>query len=457
MNVIVVVTDSMRADHVGYLGGKTKTPNIDRFAEEGTAFEQAFTESLPTLPTRTTWWTGKTNFPFRGWQQFDHWDYLLAEVLYSRGYTSALVSDTYHMHKPVYNCGRGFDNVVWVRGQEYDPWITDPKVKVDISKFYRLRGDGSDKSWKCHAEQYMRNISVRKTEEDYQVPKVMKEAMRWLEHITKKQKDNLFLWVDCFDPHEPWDPPEPFWSMYDPGYKGLNIIDPIPGPVKGYMTEEEVKHTKALYAGEVSFVDKWVGVFLDYVRKLGLFENSVIMHTTDHGEPFGEHGIIRKAAPWNYTELVHIPWVIYHPEAGKGKRVKSIVQTTDLMPTVLDSLGIPQTLELPFLAPAKTGTFPQDEVMGKKIITMDGKSLLPLMKGDAESVRDFALIGHAFQSRTIRNKEWSYHLYTDKSKPSELYDLKKDWWEQENVIGKNKELAEDLERKMEQAINSLSK
>jgi len=457
MNIIVIITDSMRADYVGYLGGKAKTPAIDKFAEEGTVFELAYSESLPTLPTRTTWWTGKTNFPFRGWQQFDHWDYLLAEILYSRGYTSALISDTYHMHKPIYNCGRGFDTVVWVRGQEYDPWIVDSEVKVDISQYYRLRGDESDKIWKPHAQQYMRNISVRKSEEDYSISRVIKEAMHWLEHITQKQKDNLFLWVDCFDPHEPWDPPEPFWSMYDPDYKGLHMIDPIPGPVKGYMTEEELNRTKALYAGEVSFVDKWVGIFLDYVRKLGLFENSLIMHTSDHGEPFGEHGIVRKAMPWNYTELVHIPWVIFHPKIGKGKRINSIVQTTDLMPTILHALGIPLTLELPFLAPAKTGTFPQDLVMGKKQVSMDGQSLLPLMKGDVERVRDFALIGHAFQSWTIRNKEWSYHLYIDGSKSPELYNIKQDWWEQKNIIEKNRSIADEMELTMRRAIDSLKK
>lgn len=456
MNIIVIVTDSLRADYTGYLGGKAKTPNLDRLAREGTVFESAFSESLPTLPTRTTWWTGKTNFPFRGWQQFEHWDFPLAEVLWNKGYSSALISDTYHMHKPIYNVGRGFDTVTWIRGQEYDPWIVDPEIRVDVGKHYRLRGDESDQEWKSRAEQYLRNCAFRHTEEDYCIVRVIKEAMQWLERVTKRQKDRLFLWVDCFDPHEPWDPPEPFRSMYDPNYIGQEIVDPIGGPVEGYMNEEEVAHTKALYAGEVTFVDKWVGILLEQIRKLGLFENTMIMHTSDHGEPFGEHGIIRKARPWNYTELVHIPWLIYHPETGKGKRVKSMVQTTDMMPTILDFLGIPcSKLELPFLAPAQTGSFPQDVVKEKRAVHLDGFSLLPLMQGKIKEIREFALIGHAFHSHTIRTHEWSYHFYLDGSKQPELYDLKRDWEEQHNVIGQNGEVATALEIKMRRAIESL--
>ena len=68
MNVVVVVTDSLRADHVGAYGSKVSTPNLDRLALEGTLFEHAYAESLPTLPTRTTWWTGRVGFPFRPWQ-----------------------------------------------------------------------------------------------------------------------------------------------------------------------------------------------------------------------------------------------------------------------------------------------------------------------------------------------------------------------------------------------------
>ena len=144
MNVICIVNDSLRADHCGCYDGvggiravqyhttegikKTATPNLDRLAAEGVLFSHCYAESLPTIPTRTTWWTGRVGFPFRPWQPFQTSDYLLAEVLWNHGYTSALVTDVYHGHKPVYNVGRGFDTTVFVRGQEYDPWIVDDRT-----------------------------------------------------------------------------------------------------------------------------------------------------------------------------------------------------------------------------------------------------------------------------------------------------------------------------------------
>ena len=446
MNVFVIVTDSMRKDALSCYGGKAKTPNIDSLGKDGIVFTNAFSEGLPTLPTRTTWWTGRYTFPFRGWQPFESSDLLLAEVLWDKGYTSCLVSDTYHMHKPVYNCGRGFDTVIWVRGQEYDPWIVDD-IPVDITKYHRLKGDSTDNLWKPRFEQYLRNVSWYKSEEDYCVARVFKEAIRWLEHITKKQKDRLFLWIDAFDPHEPWDPPEPYRNMYDPGYSGQELIDPIPGPVEGYMTPEELQHTKALYYGEVTFVDKWIGIFLEVLKDLGLYDESLIIYTSDHGEPFGEHGIVRKARPWNYEELVRIPLIIRHPDLPRGKEIDSIVQTTDLMPTILDVLQIDQnSLVLEFLAPLSTGTFPQDMVLHSKGIKLEGHSLVPLMNGELTKIRDYAFIGHFRQSWTIRNLEYSFHLFVDNSKSPELYDLKNDPGEKHNIIDRERAIAEELEK-----------
>ena len=81
VNVIVIVMDSLRADHVGCYGSSVRTPNLDRVAQRGTLFRNAFSESLPTLPTRTTWWTGRVNFPFRPWQPFELTDLIFLHTL----------------------------------------------------------------------------------------------------------------------------------------------------------------------------------------------------------------------------------------------------------------------------------------------------------------------------------------------------------------------------------------
>ncbi|HOX39540.1 MAG TPA: sulfatase [Candidatus Brocadiia bacterium] len=455
MNVIVIVTDSLRADHVGCYGSTVKTPNIDKLASESAVFDNAYSENLPTLPCRTAWWTGKYLFTRRGWQHFEPTDYLLAEVLWDKGVTSALVTDVYHMHKPVYNCGRGYDSVFFIRGQEYDPWILDPKITVDLDRRHRLRGDDSDQLWKPRFEQYLRNVSGFKSEEDYFVAQVVKSAIRWLDYITRKAKDDLFLWVDCFDPHEPWDPPSPYREMYDPDYSGPDLIDPVPGPVAGYMTDRELRHTKALYAGEVTFVDKWVGVLLDRIRELGLFENTMIVFTSDHGEPFGEHGIIRKARPWGYEELAHVPLIIHHPAGeGAGRRFPGFVQPPDLMPTILDAMGIKSELVLSYTAPVKHA-FPQDIVIDSKGVTPDGLSLIPMLRGDVSSIRDYAITAHCNAQWALRTADWTYLHEVRGDRPCELYDRRTDRAEQTNLIGGNTDVADALELKLRRLAGAM--
>lgn len=457
MNVIVIVMDSLRVDHVGCYGSHVKTPNIDQVAYESALFLNAFTESLPTIPTRTTFWTGRVNFPFRRWQPFELGDLLLAEVLWDKGYTSALVTDVYHMHKPIYNCGRGFDTVVFVRGQEYDPWIVDESITVDLAR-HRLKGDESDALWKPRFEQYLRNMSVVKGEEDYFAPRVAKEAIRWLEYMAeeKGQKDRLFLWVDFFDPHEPWDPPDPWRTMYDSDYMGQELIDPVPGDVEGYMTKREIQHTQALYAGEITFLDKWVGILLERVRDLGLWDNTLLMLTTDHGEPFGEHGYIRKARPFNHEQLVHIPWIIRHPEGiGAGKRIEALVQTTDLMPTILDALHISWPLKHTYLAPTHT-MFPQDMTIAEKMVPLHGFSLWPLLEGQVDAVREHAYSGHHGRQWSIRNHEWAYLLNIDGSREPELYHRPTDPTEQRNLVSEYPEIADRLELQLRRWVSSLS-
>ncbi len=456
MNVIVIIADSMRADHVGCYGSEIKTPNLDRFARESTVFDNAYSENLPTMPCRTAWWTGRYLFTQRGWQPMELSDYLMAEILWDQGMTSAFITDVYHMHKPIYNCGRGFDSVVFVRGQEYDPWIIDESIKVDLTRFHRLRGDSkrNDETWRRRYAQYLRNASTFKSEEDYFIARVVKEAVRWLEYVAQKQKDRLFLWLDCFDPHEPWDPPEPYRKMYNPGYKGIEMIDPVPGPVEGYMTAAELAQTRALYAGEVTFVDKWIGILLDRIRELGLWDNSLIVFMSDHGEPLGEHGYVRKAYPRNYEELARIPMVVRHPEGvGAGRRVEGFVQPPDLLPTVLELLGISKKLRLPYLAPVKH-TFPQDVVVASRDVRLTGKSFLPLMAGKAEALRDFAVTAHHNAQWGVRTKEWTYLYHVNGKRPNELYDRMRDRAEQRNVIADHRDVVDLLELKLRRFADS---
>ena len=430
MNVIFIINDSLRLDHLGCYGNDwIKTPNIDALAAESAVFNHYYPEGIPTVPCRTTYFTGRFTFPFRGWQRLEPTDILLAEILWNKGFSSAMISDVFHLHKPTMAFERGFDFVRFIRGHEGDPWILDESIEVDTDRYYK--GDGKDRTVRAQLTQYLRNTHWWKGEEDTFVARCAKAAINWLRE--QKAKDNLFLCLDCFDPHEPWDPPPPYNRMYtDPDYKGKDIIHPLPGKVDGYLTAEEMNHVFKLYAGKVTLCDKWIGVLLDEMKEMGLFDNSLIIYTTDHGEPFGEHGIIRKSDPLLYEELVRIPLIIRHPEGfGAGKRFDALIETTEIFPTILDFLNI------------------------KTPPRIHGHSLLPLMRGEKDALRERVYMGVFKQAWRVNDYEWSFILNHLKGKTNELYNLKSDPREKENLINENPRKADELELDLRRFVAGL--
>ncbi|RLE82677.1 MAG: sulfatase [Thermoprotei archaeon] len=468
MNVIVVMLDSLRPDHLGCYGNPwIKTPNIDEFAKESVIFERAYAEGLPTLPVRTALFTGRYTLMWRGWQHLEPEDVTLAEILWDSDYATAFITDTYHLHKPKMAYERGFDFVEFIRGQEADPYIIDPSIKVDLSKWHP-KNYFTEKDKKVFI-QYLRNRHDWQNEEDHFIAKVVKAGIEWLEgEVNRGRKDRLFLWLDCFDPHEPWDPPEKYYSLYAPkDYDDLPIIQPFIGGEKGGLlesfTEREVRHIRAQYAGEVTLVDKWMGIFFEKLKELDLWDNSLIVLLSDHGEPLGEHGIIRKVRPWPYEELSRIVLLIKHPEVDTGKRIEAFVQTPDIMVTIIDFLQIPLERSVWSVTPK-----------------VQGKSLLPLLTGEEEKERDYAIAGHFGISWSIRNEDYSLYLWPGKKASytfgtlymekqektkAELYRLDRNYippppgeWregdqpERENLIEKEREIAETLELKLRRKL-----
>jgi arylsulfatase A-like enzyme len=443
MNVIVLVNDSYRMDHVGcyndilptykYHGGKVaQSPRLDEFAAKSARFNYAFPEGLPTLPVRTACFTGRYTFPFRGWGRIEPSDIVVAEILWDKGYHSCLVTDAYHMHKPGMAYERGFDEVRFIRGQEEDPQVVDTSIEVDVTGHYKADAAGKDKRHKGRCEQYLRNIAHwRDSDEDQFMAQGVKKGIEWLEQ--NKGRDDLFLWLDCFDPHEPWNPPTEFAKMYtDPNYDGTVVTAPIPGEVEGYMTPEEVKHTMGLYAGKCTMCDKWDGIFFDALEDMGFMENTMIIFLTDHGEPFGEHEIICKAKGYPYEELVRIPFIVYHPDGiGSGQTFDQLLQTCDVAPTILDCVGV-----------------------DTKYFRMHGQSILPIMKGEQEKIRDHAYVGHWNQSVRINDHEWAFINYM-LPRDNELYKYVEDKEMKNNIIAQHPEKAMELELIMRRFCNSM--
>jgi len=429
MNFIIVISDTLRRDHLGCYGNEwISTPNMDRLAKESVIFDRAYTGSFPTIPNRRDLFTGRFTFTYSDWAPLPPDEVVLAQVLREAGYTTMFIADTPHLVKDGFHYDRGFSGWNWIRGQEGDRYMTDPiEVKLPCSP-EKLRETAKT------VTQYLRNVSQRQYEEDYFAPRTMSEAGRWLERNYKQEK--FLLYVDTFDPHEPWDPPKWYADMYDPGYEGEELIyPPVYGPCN-YLTAAELKHIRALYAGEVTMVDRWLGILLQKVEALGLLENTAIIFTTDHGFYFGEHGLIGKTRML-YEEVNHIPLMIRMPGKAGGERNLDFVQPADLMPTILElaDVGIPNTVHGKSLVPLLKGTGP-----GARNFAVSSWAIIHPPAGErvdfASQAYSWAKAARDTRPSTIVDSEWTLLFGAGDVEP-ELYHLPSDPQQRTNVFAKH--------------------
>ena len=421
MNIIFLVVDSLRQDHVSFYGWEgcpVETPNMDQLARESVVFDNMYPEALPTIPVRTQWMTGQRTLPFRPWQPLTKEDRTIADILSDEGWLTALFTDCYHFFKPDYNLHRSFRVWRWIRGQEYDPYRSGPLRKYHLEDFIKPT---FDKLWRSLVETCLINIEPFESADDHYCAQLVHQAIEWLE-ANDGRPEPILLWVDSFDPHEPWTPPPEFNRYTDPHYAGKRIILPCGGPASAHFTKEEMTYTRGLYAGEVAYVDHYIGQLLDTLRALGYYENSVIVLVADHGHPLADHGKFLKGGDRMYSELLKVPFMIRFPggEHG-GQRLDALAQFQDVLPTLFDAVGL-----------------------GNNIETMHGRSLMPLIWGDADSVRDAIITGyHEAPDRCVRDREWSY-IRRPEEEPDELYNLIEDPREQHNLIDECPEEAQRL-------------
>jgi len=348
MNIILIVSDTLRYDCVAFHGrdpfgwdlkSRPLTPHIDRFAQSALVFDRAYTGSFPTLPMRTDMLTGKRTFPVRGWSALPAEETILAEEMGEAGYVSMLICDTPHLIRDGHRYDRGYTAWHWNRGQEGDRAITDdiPVTQTCDAAKQRLP--------KRHAQCHLRWRTAHwHSEEDTFVARTMRDACRWLER--NHTHERFFLHIDTFDPHEPWDPPQHYREMYDPGYHG-QVVDHPRYEYCDYLSEAELRHCRALYAGEVTLVDTWLGRLLETIENLGLYENTAVFLLSDHGHYVGDHGRIGKTGsgpdgPWPfYEEINHLVFMGRVPGGVQGQRTDLMAEPIDVMPTILDLAGLP--------------------------------------------------------------------------------------------------------------------
>jgi arylsulfatase A-like enzyme len=361
-NVVLILLDSLNRRMLGCYGGtEFATPNIDRLAERSVRFERHYAGSLPCMPARHDILCGALDFLWKPWGSVEIWEDAITARLRSAGVVSQLITDHPHLFE---TGGENYhvDFTAWdyQRGHEGDAWKTRPDPSWTGAPSF---GRG--------AMPYDNSRGWFRGEADFPGPRTLSAGARWLEENTRRH-DRFFLMIDEFDPHEPFDTPEPFASLYDPDWTGSHLIWPpyvVGGVTKGVLTKREGAQVRASYGGKLAMIDKWLGGVLEALDAGGLWDETLVVFTTDHGHYLGEKDIWGKPGAPLYETMAHIPLLIAAPGVEPGN-CEALTTSVDLFATLEAVFALP---------PARQATH--------------GVSLLPLLTGEAQSVRAFALAG----------------------------------------------------------------
>jgi len=389
MKTIFILTDTLCRRYLSLYGNDwTITPNIVRLAKRSTVFDQHWCGSAPCIPARHDLLTGRLNFLERNWGGAEPYDEILPTILRQRkGTYSHLATDhMFYAEKGGENYLAAFNSWELVRGQEHDPLISTVK-DVPIPAHHGVM-----------PQQYVKNRTVFKSEEDFPTPKTFGKAVDWLKQ--NRGADNYFLWVEGFDPHEPFDQSDNYRELYPDDYTGPEYIWPAYAPCSD--TPEQLAHVKKRYAATISMMDAWLGKLLDELDAQNAWDDSLVIFTTDHGYMFGEHGFMAKNYMPAYNEVFHIPLLIHTPGQAVSSRCAALTQNIDLFPTILDYFGVdPETCRN----------------------RLHGKSLRPVLDGRQSKVREALIYGYYGLSVNVTDGKYSYFraARNEDNRPLNLY------------------------------------
>ena len=370
-NAIVILLDSLNRHMLGAYGGSEfDTPNLDRFAARSLRFDRHFVGSLPCMPARHDILCGALDFLWRPWGSVEIWEEAITYWARREGVTTMLVSDHPHLFETGgENYHTDFGAWEYVRGHEGDPWktVVDPSA-VGVPEIPEARTAGFERP-------YDRSRTWFREEADFPGPKTMATASAWL-RANAGRHDRFLLFIDEFDPHEPFDTPEPYASRYDPSWEGPKLIWPpyAVGPIaRGEMEERDGQQVRANYGGKLTMIDSWFGKLLDTIDDLGLCDDTAVIVCTDHGHFLGEKtveglDIWGKPGVPHYETIGHTPLFVLWPGREPG-HVDALTTNVDLNATLADVFGLE----------------PEHRT--------HGKSLVPLIEGSATSIREWALAG----------------------------------------------------------------
>ncbi len=347
MNIVLIIIDTLRYDYVGANGNPNiSTPNLDRLAAESWVFDRAFSASFPTIPFRNDVMRGQYGGPFHPWKPLPFNAPAFPRILGDNGYATQLIHDTPHLVNGGHNFDWPFHGWTFIRGAEVDrPWITDGFKLPDNWAFdpmFDCLELPERESWvpdHPSLATYVRANRDRKTLDDWNCARLFDTASTFL--ADNVERDSFFLWLDCFDPHEPWDAPEAYVRLYDdtPGYDGT--IDPRSFQANRNdkrLSDAARSRIRAQYCAKVSWMDRCLGRLLDALDETGLAGNTAVVLVGDHGTNDGSTGFFGKRAPVTEAEA-HVPLMIRTPDGGAG-RTDVIWQPQDMFATILGLAGV---------------------------------------------------------------------------------------------------------------------
>lgn len=441
-NIILIMTDQQRADSIAAMGAPwMQTPNLDRLVREGTAFSKCFVNSPVCVGARSSLFMGRFPHGTGIFTNFQPWTPVWVSSLAEAGYHCASIGK---MHINPYDSLGGFHQRFPVENKDrplfldehdrafYDEWDKALKVRrlEKPSRYARIEKDPGG---------YREAVGCFPWELDEDMHSDMfigDTALWWLED--RKADSPLFLQIGFPGPHPPYDPSPRYLDLYtdadiplpkvtaeelarQPRAQGVfrqNLIDFNFDSVawRDDVTPQEILRIRRHYAANVTMIDEKIGQIMEVLKAKGYLDDAIVIFTSDHADALGDHGHIQK---WTmYDTVATVPLIFWAPgRIPSGQVDDSLVQLTDIAPTILDFAGLPT---------------PDD---------FEANTLLPNLGGPGEPSGDevvYAELGRDhIQSGAEyivmrRDRDWKLVYYQGET-DGELYDLNADPNEVDNL------------------------
>ncbi|MEE2753045.1 MAG: sulfatase-like hydrolase/transferase [Candidatus Latescibacterota bacterium] len=455
-NILLIMTDQQRWDALGCVTNWMQTPNMDRIASEGVRFSRCITNSPVCIPTRRTMATGhychNTGVWYNGNHSLDRDANTWMRAIRDAGYRTSLFGKT-HLNAEHDGDIRNVEHVLRSQGIDDIDETVGPRACVKTLSNLTAEWDrqGLWDSYRVDYDERFSNLAnvVRPSPlplELYYDTYVGQKSRAYLKQYDRNQP--WFCWVSFGGPHEPWDTPEPYASMYDrsamptpiefedvgSGPKGnLNKMfdtggtDPVTLPSyktsgRVDLTSEQIEAMRSDYAGSVSLIDEQIGGLFETIEARGEWDNTVAVLVSDHGEMNGDFGLIYKSNFMN--SAARVPLLVKGPEIDGGRVCDSPVEWFDVGPTLA----------------AYAGT----ELDYKQF----AKSLQPCLTDTNTKIRDESLC-ELSREIMITDEKWKMAV-NQGGEPYLLFDLQEDPCESRNLAGKDdyKDLEKELKLRM---------